>query len=234
VSTPTLVILSAPEDAPFVARLAGDLSAAGYAIADIADERLHEDPGTEPSELRRRLEPAHAVLVVLSPAASQSPQVRCEIEFARLLDPAAASPRLVPVLVSAADVPHSLKNLHTIYFTAGPYEAALARLKDHLSAQRDDQSGKWPSVSVAPEISVAPTVPLGEALAPAQSAPIVTLAPPPSATPLAATQAASVTSASGASPATTVNATPSMPAARPVPTSERKRRPLWKALFRRG
>jgi hypothetical protein len=228
-STPTLAILSAPEDAPFVARLADDLNAAGYQITDIASERLHEDPCSEAGELRRRLEPAHAVLVVLSSAASQSPQVRCEIEFARLLDPGAATPRIVPVLVSATDVPHSLKNLHTIYFTAGPYEAALARLKDHLRTKRDEQGGEWPSV--APEVSVATTVPLGDVLAPAQSAPVVTLPPPPVAQPLAATPSAPSAPASTGATAATVSApTPIAPPAAPV---ERKRRPFWKALFGR-
>lgn len=91
-TSPTLAILSAPEDAPFVNRLSADLSAAGYRVLDIAGERLHEDPCSEPAELRRRLEPAQAVLVVASPHAVHSDQVRCEIEFARLIDPPGGPP----------------------------------------------------------------------------------------------------------------------------------------------
>ncbi len=229
-STPTLAILSTPEDAPFVARLASDLSAAGYQIADIASERLHEDPCTEPGELRRRLEPAHAVLVVLSPAASQSPQVRCEIEFARLLDPAATTLRMVPVLVSAADVPHSLKDLHTIYFTAGPYDAALARLKDHLSTKRDEQGEEELALATAgpAPIAAAPRLEGAARVVTPESAPTVPLAPAQPAPPAVvgnATTAAPMGAPSSAAPAPASAST--------APAAERKRRPFWKALFGR-
>ncbi|MBF6590550.1 MAG: toll/interleukin-1 receptor domain-containing protein [Ktedonobacterales bacterium] len=149
----TIAIISAPEDAPFVARLATDLDASGYRVINVASERLHEDPCTEPGELRRRLEPAHAVLVALSPAAVRSEQVRCEIEFATLVRSPGQPQRLVSLLLAATEVPHSLKRHHTILFTAGPFEAAMERLKAHLTlADADDPFTGVPS-------TVAPTMP---------------------------------------------------------------------------
>jgi hypothetical protein len=151
---PTLVILSAPEDAPFVARLGADLATAGYGVQDIAGERLHEDPCSEPGELRRRIEPAHAVLVAVSPHAVQSEQVRCEIEFARLLDSHDAPQRVVPVVLAPANLPHSLKNLHPVHFTAESYEAALKRLTARLATLGADAEDAFDGAEVTAPVLV--------------------------------------------------------------------------------
>jgi hypothetical protein len=231
VSTPqTLAILSAPEDASFVSRLAADLGAVGYHVIDVASERLHEDPCSEPGELRRRLEPAHAVLVVLSPNAIVSEQVRCEIEFAQLLDPPDAPKRLVPLLLTTTDVPYSLKNNYIIQFTPGPYDAALEHLKNHLTAEPSDafanpEMAPWPSATT----SVAPA-PAGVAVAPAPSlartrrtqTPVDEIAP-------AANRSVEVQPAEAMPPLAPAKIPP------PASTPERlpKRSSFWRALFSR-
>lgn len=126
----SIAVLSSGADTSFVAHLAAALARSGYRMDDIAGATLHADPSAEPGILRRHLAEAAVTLVVLSPAAGASEQVRGEIEFAHL---AGLAERIVPLIIAPTEVPHSLRSVAPVLFTAGDYDSAFARLLDRLT-----------------------------------------------------------------------------------------------------
>jgi hypothetical protein len=103
-------ISAAASDRAFVRELTARLHAAGVDAWDSTTQAL---PGTNVSaELGRALEQAEALVVLISPAAMQSPMVRHEIQFA--LGHERFQDRLIPVMVRqtlSEDIPWILRTL---------------------------------------------------------------------------------------------------------------------------
>jgi len=97
-------------DAPLVRELTARLQAAGVDASNSTPDAL---PGTNVSaDLGRALDQAEALIVLVSPAAMESPMVRHDIQFA--LGQERFQDRLIPVLVKqtpSEDIPWILRTL---------------------------------------------------------------------------------------------------------------------------
>lgn len=131
-SKSTAFISYSREDSEFALRLARDLKAAG---ASVWIDQLDITAGAHwDNAIENALLDAPQMLVVLTPASSQSSNVRNEISFA--LDQGKI---VVPVIYKDCIVPLQLQRQNRIDFRAD-YARGLAALLDHLRVAHPDQS----------------------------------------------------------------------------------------------
>lgn len=137
------------------------------------------------------------------------------------------------MLLTATEMPYSLKNLHTIYFTAGPYEGALQRLTAYLANPASPPVESTPGPAMAQQVPVGALSPAAVAVVPsaagearldprtqAPATPAPAVAPAPVAVPAASPVVAAQLSGASAQSAS-------------VPAAPQRRRSFWRALFSR-
>jgi photosystem II stability/assembly factor-like uncharacterized protein len=128
----TAFISYSREDSEFALRLARDLKEAG---ASVWIDQLDIRPGTHwDNAIENALLEAPQMLVVLSPASSQSQNVRNEISFAL-----EQGKIVVPVIFKDCVVPLQLQRQNRIDFRAD-YTRGLTALLDHLRVTHPDQT----------------------------------------------------------------------------------------------
>jgi TIR domain len=132
----------------FAVRIAKDLKAAGH---DIWLDQLNIPTGSRwDDEIEKALHSCSTFLLILSPDAIQSQNVKDEIGYA--ID---SFKHILPVIIKPCDIPFRLRRFQFVNFTDKPYAVNLAEIKGLLSNTSQLQTAKDavtnPGMKIPPE-----------------------------------------------------------------------------------